>query len=304
MTSQLQTVSKMRNVYKMTFDLCALGTTWRKRTTVPAGHVDSADVWTLDTMRSRVRRRCSFTNKTHATCGLRLFSSMFSYTQKHNPPRQNWQADTRICFWDPLSPPEWREHAMIWACNGRDDTPCCAESSLRRVQSGAIGLPCFPVAETLPRRDDTQFREKSTREECHGCTLTRMTRRCEFYISVVCFVSRCAFLMPSVGSSLFTAATSTCFVPYIRSVLITCFRSLFPLWFVSQLSTKSAPLESECLEERIEILPMAETTLSPTMRHVSRTHRVALDWLFDRNNIDTQNSIQIRWYKKNNLPTS
>ena len=26
---------------------------------------------------------------------------------------------------------------------------------------------------------------------------------------------------------------------------------------------------------------------SPTMRHVSRTHRVALDWLFDRINVDT-----------------
>ena len=25
---------------------------------------------------------------------------------------------------------------------------------------------------------------------------------------------------------------------------------------------------------------------SPTMRHVSRTHRVALDWLFDRNNLE------------------
>ena len=25
---------------------------------------------------------------------------------------------------------------------------------------------------------------------------------------------------------------------------------------------------------------------SPTMRHVSRTHRVALDWLFDRINVD------------------
>ena len=31
---------------------------------------------------------------------------------------------------------------------------------------------------------------------------------------------------------------------------------------------------------------------SPTMRHVSRTHRVALDWLFDRINLDTK--IQIR----------
>ena len=32
---------------------------------------------------------------------------------------------------------------------------------------------------------------------------------------------------------------------------------------------------------------------SPTMRHVSRTHRVALDWLFDRINLDAQ--IQIRY---------
>ena len=32
---------------------------------------------------------------------------------------------------------------------------------------------------------------------------------------------------------------------------------------------------------------------SPTMRHVSRTHRVALDWLFDRNHLDAK--IQIRY---------
>ena len=32
---------------------------------------------------------------------------------------------------------------------------------------------------------------------------------------------------------------------------------------------------------------------TPTMRHVSRTHRVALDWLFDRINVDTK--IQIKY---------
>ena len=32
---------------------------------------------------------------------------------------------------------------------------------------------------------------------------------------------------------------------------------------------------------------------SPTMRHVSRTHRVALDWLFDRINLDTKNPNQV-----------
>ena len=69
--------------------------------------------------------------------------------------------------------------------------------------------------------------------------------------------------MPSVGSSLAivaAAAASTCFVPDLKWVLIACCNSLFLLWVVSQLFTKSAPLESECLEERIEILPRAETT--------------------------------------------
>ena len=65
MTSQFQELSKMRNVYKMTSDFCALGTKWRKRTTVLAGHVDSADVWALDTMRCRGRKRCSFTGDEH-----------------------------------------------------------------------------------------------------------------------------------------------------------------------------------------------------------------------------------------------
>ena len=32
---------------------------------------------------------------------------------------------------------------------------------------------------------------------------------------------------------------------------------------------------------------------SPTKRHVSRTHRVALDWLFDRNNLDSK--IQVKY---------
>ena len=43
-------------------------------------------------------------------------------------------------------------------------------------------------------------------------------------------------------------------------MLITCFKGVFPLWVVSQLFTKSALLESECLEERITILPTTETT--------------------------------------------
>ena len=38
--------------------------------------------------------------------------------------------------------------------------------------------------------------------------------------------------------------------------------------------------------------------VSPTMRHVSRTHRVALDWLFDRINLDSK--IQIKYIDTKN----
>ena len=44
---------------------------------------------------------------------------------------------------------------MTWACNGTDDTPYCAESSLCSVYAMTSGLPCLPAAETLPRRDET-----------------------------------------------------------------------------------------------------------------------------------------------------
>ena len=37
---------------------------------------------------------------------------------------------------------------------------------------------------------------------------------------------------------------------------------------------------------------------SRTMRHVSRTHRVALDWLFDRINLDPKNPNQVHRYQK------
>ena len=43
---------------------------------------------------------------------------------------------------------------------------------------------------------------------------------------------------------------------------------------------------------------MIVTGRSPTMRHVSRTHRVALDWLFDRINLDSK--IQIKYIDTKN----
>ena len=46
-------------------------------------------------------------------------------------------------------------------------------------------------------------------------------------------------------------------------------------------------------EDNEAVIKMITKGRSPTMRHVSRTHRVALDWLFDRVNLDPK--IQIKY---------
>ena len=46
-------------------------------------------------------------------------------------------------------------------------------------------------------------------------------------------------------------------------------------------------------EDNEAVIKMIMKGKSPTMRHVSRTHRVALDWLFDRINLDPK--IQIKY---------
>ena len=46
-------------------------------------------------------------------------------------------------------------------------------------------------------------------------------------------------------------------------------------------------------EDNESVIKMITKGRSPTMRHVSRTHRVALDWLFDRINLDPK--IQIKY---------
>ena len=53
-------------------------------------------------------------------------------------------------------------------------------------------------------------------------------------------------------------------------------------------------------EDNEVVITMIIKGRSPTMRHVSRTHRVALDWLFDRINLDPK--IQIKYiHTKNQL---
>ena len=51
-------------------------------------------------------------------------------------------------------------------------------------------------------------------------------------------------------------------------------------------------------EDNEAVINMIIKGKSPTMRHVSRTHRVALDWLFDRINLDSK--IQIKYIDTEN----
>ena len=51
-------------------------------------------------------------------------------------------------------------------------------------------------------------------------------------------------------------------------------------------------------EDNEAVIKMITKGRSPTMRHASRTHRVALDWLFDRINLDPK--IQIKYIDTKN----
>ena len=51
-------------------------------------------------------------------------------------------------------------------------------------------------------------------------------------------------------------------------------------------------------EDNESVIKMIIKGSSPTVRHVSRTHRVALDWLFDRINLDSK--IQIKYIDTKN----
>ena len=51
-------------------------------------------------------------------------------------------------------------------------------------------------------------------------------------------------------------------------------------------------------EDTEAVIKMIIKVRSPTMRHVSRTHRVALDWLFDRINLDPK--VQIKYVESKN----
>ena len=62
------------------------------------------------------------------------------------------------------------------------------------------------------------------------------------------------------------------------------------LWTTSPQNVNSSQGESQLyiFEDNEAVIKIIIKGRSPTMRHVSRTHRVAHDWLFDRINLDTK----------------
>ena len=52
-------------------------------------------------------------------------------------------------------------------------------------------------------------------------------------------------------------------------------------------------LSCKFFEDNEAVIKMINKGQNPTVRQMSRTHRVALDWLFDRINLDLQDSNQI-----------
>ena len=71
----------------------------------------------------------------------------------------------------------------------------------------------------------------------------------------------------------------------------TSFQQTFITFHQIQQSDPNALLY--VFEDNEAVIKMIIKERSPTMRHVSRTHKVALDWLFDRISLDSK--IQIRY---------
>ena len=74
-------------------------------------------------------------------------------------------------------------------------------------------------------------------------------------------------------------------------------RDVNQLSHVDYVTTNANPSQAESrlyiFEDNEAVIKMIIKGRSPAMRHVSRTHRVALDWSFDRINLDPK--IQIKY---------
>ena len=79
-------------------------------------------------------------------------------------------------------------------------------------------------------------------------------------------------------------------------------RDVEHLSHVDYVTTNANSSQGECqsyiFEDHEAVVKMIMKGRSPTMKHVSRTHRVALDWLFDKINLDPK--IQIKYVEAKN----
>ena len=82
----------------------------------------------------------------------------------------------------------------------------------------------------------------------------------------------------------------------------TCHNKIDVIRDIDAVSPKVQSSRQEALlyvfEDNEAVIKMIIKGRSPTMRHVSRTHRVALDWLFGRSNLDSK--IQIKYIDTKN----
>ena len=69
--------------------------------------------------------------------------------------------------------------------------------------------------------------------------------------------------------------------------------------FFSKVNSSRKEASLYIFEDNEAVIKMIMKGRSPTMRQVSRTHRVALGWLFDRINLDPK--IQIKYIDTKNL---
>ena len=67
--------------------------------------------------------------------------------------------------------------------------------------------------------------------------------------------------------------------------------------FPSNVNSSHQDAWSYVFEDNEAVIKMIKKGRSPTMRHVSRTHRVALDWFLDRINLDSK--IRIKYIEGN-----
>ena len=67
---------------------------------------------------------------------------------------------------------------------------------------------------------------------------------------------------------------------------------------VDYVTTNGNSSQGESQENNEALIKMIIKGRSPTMRHMSRTHRVALDWLFDRINLDPK--VQVKYVDTQN----